>query len=77
MFPGLIMSTIVNAAMQVYTEEKAFQDELAAMPIEERQAAIKRRADFRAEVQRQREHDELVEAMKPHTLWSFLGLGSK
>ncbi|MFA6204453.1 MAG: hypothetical protein WC710_14845 [Gallionella sp.] len=77
MFASFLIPTIACAAMQAYTEEKAFQDELATMQPEERQSAIKIRADFRAEQQRQRERAEMVEAMKPHTLWSFLGLGSK
>ena len=61
----------------VLAEEQAFRDEVAAMPEDQREAAIKRRSDWQQEKQRQREHEQMVEALKPHNLWSFLGLGSK
>lgn len=72
-----LFSGAVLAAVSVIGEEKAFQDEVAAMPEDMRDAAIQRRKDWKQSLQRQRERDETIEAIKPHNLWSFLGLGSK
>ena len=58
-------------------EENAFRERVAAMPEDQREAAIQRRKDWQQEKQRQREHAEMVEAAKPHNLWSFLGIGKK
>lgn len=74
---ALIARALAQAAAQELNEEKTFRELLAAMPPEDRDKCIQSRREFRAEQQRQREHAEMVEAMKPHTLWSFLGLGSK
>lgn len=72
-----LFGTIAASAMSAIAEEKAFRDEVAAMPEGQRAAAIQLRKDWKNALQRQRERDEMIEAIKPHTLWSFLGLGSK
>lgn len=74
MFTGMM---IIGAVKLVLAEEESFQKMISAMPECERAAAIQRRMDQRKEELRQQEHDDLVDASKPHTLWSFLGLGSK
>lgn len=72
----MFLGAALGAASAI-AEEKAFQDQIAAMPEEHRGAAIQSRKDWQAAIGRKAEHAEMVEASKPHTLWSFLGLGSK
>ena len=74
---GTVVRSLAASAIQQTKEEEAFQNLLAAMPEDKREDAIKNREAERQERVRKREHDELVEAVKPHTLWSFLGLGRK
>lgn len=72
----MFLGTALSAA-SVITEENAFREQVAAMPEGQREAAIKARNDWAIERRRQSEHAEMVQAAKPHNLWSFLGLGSK
>lgn len=77
MLTGLYMCQVVSSFASICAEEKAFRDEVAAMPEDQREAAIKRRRDWQQELRRLREHEQMVEALKPHNFWSFLGLGRK
>ncbi len=58
-------------------EANAEIEKVNAMPEDVRAEYIKKRTERWAEEQRQRERAELIEAMKPHTFWSWLGIGSK
>lgn len=69
--------TVAIAAASAVAEESDFQKQVAGLPENRRAEAIQTRMDWKHEVQRQRVRVEMIEAIKPHNLWSFLGLGSK
>jgi hypothetical protein len=68
------MFGITDAVAAKLAEEEHFQSHLKGMSDEQKLATLKIRDDIQAEKRYQR---ELVEAAKPHTLWSFLGLAKK
>jgi hypothetical protein len=74
---GIISAAVVHAVVTVYEEDKAFRAYIATLPESERQAAIDRRRREWEAKQKEDEHQEYLEAVKPHNLWSFLGLGRK
>lgn len=58
-------------------EENAFQEQLKTLPPDERQKLIEDGVRRRAEEKAERDRKEFLEAIKPHNLWSFLGIGEK
>lgn len=68
---------LMVGARSAIDEHNRFQTYLAALPEGERQAAMQRRADQAAAAKAERARREYLEAIKPHTLWSFLGLSRK
>jgi hypothetical protein len=77
-FMPMFLATAIASAVE---ENKRFHESIAGLSDEDRAAAIAKRhqeAVKRNEENRiERERKELLEAMKPHTLWSFLGLSRK
>ena len=72
-----MIDTVLGAVVSAKQDEDAFRTALQAMPEDKRQDAIQSRDAERIEQVRRREHADLVEAAKPHSFWSFFGLGRK
>ena len=72
-----MLNSIVGRVVGAHNDDASFRSKLAAMPETMRQEAVQQRLAALKEEKRRQEHEALVEASKPHTLWSFLGLGRK
>ncbi|MBA3774674.1 MAG: hypothetical protein H0X13_19920 [Ramlibacter sp.] len=72
---------VVTAMEQARLEEEEFQQRLMAAPESERVWMLvqRRKAQVVAQAAAQAASERLayLEAIKPHTLWSFLGMGPK
>ena len=71
------MFLVVMHAATMIGAEMEHASQLAQLPPEEREKIIAFRARAAEQAREERERKELLDAIKPHNLWSFLGLGKK
>jgi hypothetical protein len=68
---------IVAAVAECLAEENEFQESIRCLPDHLKQEMIAARNERRAAEKAERERQELLEAIRPRTLWFYLGLSNK
>lgn len=77
MLLGSISAQVAGGLIQADHDHKSFDALLRNVPESEREGLIKARQEKLQQEQEERRRQEEIEALKPHNLWSFLGLGPK
>lgn len=72
-----MIAMVALAVISAFEDERQLQEYLKTLPEEERQKVIDARTKRAQAAKEERERQEYLEAIKPHNLWSFLGLGRK
>lgn len=77
MFTAIATIIGVCAVNQAVQEEEAFDRYVQLLPKESQEAARQARKDRIHKEHEESAREKEIEALKPHTLWSWLGVGSK